>query len=135
MTEEPNQSDEIAAGWVAASMAAVCAALIVMGIGLAWLFGVLDRRAASTDQMASPFATSRPTTPEPWLQVAPRRDLEKLQEQEEIALNAWGRAEEQAAAVQVPIERALDAVAVSGLPRWPKVVPPPDSHIQSGGRP
>jgi hypothetical protein len=134
MSIPQHEPDDIATGWVAAFLAAVCASLGVMGIGLAWMFGAFERRAETSEEPASPFSALRGPPPEPRLQVSPRRDLEALRSREEAALNTWSRKDRDSPYVQVPLERALEAVTASGLPRWPRVEQP-DPHTQDGERP
>ncbi len=54
--------------------------------------------------------------PAPRLQPDPPADLNKFREREEQILNSYGWVDQKAGTVHIPIERAIDMLANSGLP-------------------
>lgn len=123
MQTESHEPAEVAAGAIAALLVSVCAGLLATGLGLAWLFRMFEHNAESMASPASPFAAQRSSPPGPRLQVAPKLDLHELRIREEAVLGGWASTDD-IEFVQVPLERALNEVADTGLPRWPKVALP-----------
>lgn len=78
-------------------------------------FTGLERRAS---QPASPLAAAygRQAPPEPRLQVAPRDDLRRLRAREDEQLHGYGWVDRPAGVTRIPIERAIELLAVRGLP-------------------
>jgi len=76
-----------------------------------------------------PYPTTNPITtniqqreelnarfPDPRLQPDPAADLNKFHVREDEILNTYGWVDQKAGKVHIPIERAIDIVAASGLP-------------------
>jgi hypothetical protein len=63
------------------------------------------------------FSDLSPAFPAPRLQAAPAADLVKLKREAEHHLESYGWIDRKAGIAHIPIERALDIVAKSGIPR------------------
>jgi len=104
-------------------------AIVVFGIGLAVLIAVvlaavwllsarLKRSRSALDPEPSPLAeanTRRPP-PEPRLQTAPVADMVTLRRQEDQVLTEYGPADRATGTARIPIDRAIEILAATGLP-------------------
>lgn len=81
-----------------------------------WTMDLLIRQRSRADRPASPLAEERPVPPEPRLEVAPGRQLERLRAEEEPLLSEYAWVSREAGVVRIPIERAMELVAERGLP-------------------
>jgi hypothetical protein len=82
------------------------------------LFDVLAAREARRQPEVSPLAAALAPQqpPEPRLQASSARDLLEMRAAEERELTTYGWIDEAAGVVRIPIERAMDLVAMEGLP-------------------
>jgi hypothetical protein len=68
-----------------------------------------------------------PKPPPPRLQVNPKRDLDRLEAQENARLNGFGWADRDRQIAHIPIERAMQLLAGRGIAGWP-ASPLPAGH-------
>jgi len=137
MTEQPGIDREIGVRGIVHS--AVWLLVVTLASFLvAWAFYRQQSRAeAAADPKPSPLAEAqRPVVPpEPRLQSTPEKELAALRLEEWQALDAWAPVDPTAEVVQVPVERAIDAVAATG--RLPDFNPPAPGAlaVEQGGPP
>ena len=105
--------------------------IVVAGVGLAivlvmaaaLMLGLFDLFAAHEARVSPPpnplaAAEGPRLPPEPRLQVQPIKDLRELHEAEDTLLDHYGWVDKNAGIVRIPIERAIDLLAVrTGGPR------------------
>lgn len=99
--------------------------LVVSAALAAALFGYLLKRneGAPADPLALRFGRQIP--PEPRLQADPLQDLARLHAEEDAILHSYAWVDRPTGVVRIPIERAVELLAQSGLP----------ARADSGGRP
>ena len=83
-------------------------------IGLILAASLLVQILTPHPQAASYLPTQLP--PEPRLQVAPPQELQTYKATEQARLSTYGWVNKQAGIVHIPIERAMQIIAQSGLP-------------------
>lgn len=82
----------------------------------AWaVFELFAAQAARKDVQPSPLAASD-TPPEPRLVVNEPADLKTVREEEQRVLDGYAWIDKQKGVVRIPVERAMDLVAMEGLP-------------------
>jgi hypothetical protein len=71
--------------------------------------------------------------PQPRLETDERREINDFREQEEETLNSYSWVDQQAGAVRIPIDRAMQLVAQRGLPTRAQsgTVPAPSSDVNT----
>jgi hypothetical protein len=128
-TQEPLENPQIkfeqsdantgrAALWAGAVLILVFVAMLMTFI----LLGGLSQYRAAIEPTPLPLTDSRPTPPPPRLQPNPvdqltaEEELIILRVEEEYILNSYGWVNEQAGIVRIPIERAMQLLAVDELP-------------------
>jgi hypothetical protein len=79
-------------------------AILVMAARLFHYFEAVQ----SLGPPASPFANARTLPPQPRLQVDPRRDLQRWQDEQKAILNSYGWVDRSAGIVRIPIDRAME---------------------------
>ncbi len=93
------------------------AVLIVVALGaMALLFNILESRLGRADQEISPLIDTRQIPFGPRLQVEPARELSEVLEWEERMLNSYGWVDEDTGVFRIPIGRAMEILAETGLP-------------------
>ena len=95
------------------------AILIAAVLGVVWLFSVgLKSARASHDPAPSPLAeaNARRLPPEPRLQTAPNDDMRTLRAREDAVLSGYGPADRATGTARIPIDRAIEILARTGLP-------------------
>jgi len=105
--------------------------VVVSQLLLWWLFDHFsDRETKLSPHVPAIVRLQAPTVPpEPRLQgnapldVNPRLDLKQMRSNEDAFLNHYGWIDPDHGIVHVPIDRALDAVAQTGLPKFKLVEP------------
>jgi hypothetical protein len=90
--------------------------IVVALVGMAVLFNVLDARLGRTDREISPLIDTLQIPPGPLLQVDPAQELKDLLDWEERMLTGYGWVDEDTGVFRIPIERAIEIVAETGLP-------------------
>jgi len=102
---------------------------------VAWAFYREQSRAeVAADPRPSPLLEAqKPVVPPgPRLQSTPEKELAAFRLEEEQSLESWAWVDAPAGLAQVPVERAIDAVAASG--RLPDFNPPaPEAPSAAGG--
>ena len=100
-----------------ARLGAWLAVLTVAGFIVSWgFYRLLSRGERQTDAPPSPIVeASRPAIiPGPPLQATPERDLAALRKSEEARLTGWAWVDRAHGVAQVPVEKAIEAVAADG---------------------
>lgn len=106
--------------------------LIVSQLILWWVFSSLSQR----EQKLSPpvpalIRTQAPKEPpEPRLQANPQLDMRKMLQEEDAVLNHYGWVDPDRGIVRLPIARALDIVALTGLPQFKAAAESPTSKAK-----
>ena len=85
--------------------------LALTGLGLWWFFDQLESYARQGDPPPSPVARNE-APPAPQLQVSARGDLQELRQAERERLGGYGWVDEKNGIVHIPIEEAIDRVAL-----------------------
>jgi hypothetical protein len=99
--------------------------LLVVAALLSWgLFRYFSRPQPGTPP-ASPFEQTRQLPLGPQLQVNPREDLLKYQEQQEQSIENYAWENRGTGTVRVPIERAMELLVQKGLPAQTDTPPAP----------
>lgn len=107
-------------------MVALAVLTVVVVLGLALFFRILDQQAERADAHIPPEARQRVLPPEPRLQVDEKMDLERYLENANEVLNSYAILDEEKGVVRIPIDQAMAIVAEQGWPDWAPVVPVPD---------
>jgi hypothetical protein len=111
------------------------AILIAAVLGVVWLLSVgLKSVTASHDPEPSPLAEAnahRPP-PEPRLQTTPNDDMQTLRAREDAVLTEYGPADRATGTARIPIDRAIEIIAQTGLPEPP---PPAASSAAPSAEP
>jgi hypothetical protein len=95
--------------------------IVLILLGLAWLFQAFNTRLAQQDMPPAPLAQTRPQLPpEPRLQVAPSQELQQMRAAEEALLHSYGWIDQAAGIARLPIDRAVTLLVERGLPAWPE---------------
>lgn len=96
---------------------------VVIQIGLAVLFGYLERRESRRERALGQAPAVAPAvplpSPQPPLQVNPRNDLAALRAEEDLLLGEYAWIDRDLGLVRIPIARAIEIVAERGLPTRP----------------
>jgi len=105
----------------------------VLVTGATWgVYKYIARAVAGPNPIAGPMAASRQELrsegvdpalrfPPPQLQADPVADFNRFHEREQEILNSYGWVDQANGKVRIPIERAIDQVAATGLPVRPNV--------------
>jgi hypothetical protein len=105
---ETSDLDARAVAWCGAGLAVMIA---VIFFALRALFGYFNSR-----HPAGAAAGRNSAPPEPRLQVDPAGDLARFRERENAVINSYGWVDRTAGVVRIPIGRAMDIMALRGLP-------------------
>jgi hypothetical protein len=92
--------------------------LVAVLISMKWMFFYFAK-SQQLGPPASPFENARVLPPAPWLQVAPRVDLQAYCEAQLQELNTYGWVDPHNEVVRIPVDRAMDLIAQLGLPARP----------------
>lgn len=93
--------------------------LVALSMGLMWgLTKAAKREIAGTQAPPPPLAGARenPLPPEPRLETAPAKDLAALRERENAVLGAYAWVDRAKGIAEVPVDRAIEIAAETGLP-------------------
>lgn len=96
------------------------AAVIAVSMAAMWFLSVSLRsaeQAADPPRSPLPEASARQLPPPPLLQDKPERDLAAMRQEEERVLEGYGWVDEAGGVARIPIERAIELIALRGLPR------------------
>ncbi|MFN2387580.1 MAG: hypothetical protein ABR576_15080 [Thermoanaerobaculia bacterium] len=109
-------------------------AAVVIHVGIWLLFRFFERYAEKRDAPPSSLSARRPVEaprnpeklfPEPRLERFPFATRESLRREEDSRLLGYGWVDRGSGVVRIPIERAMDLIAVRGLPPATGSAPPP----------
>lgn len=103
------------------------ALITALVLALLWpLLGFFRRERVALDPAPSPMpeANEPRLPPEPRLQPAPTLDMETLRSREDATLRSYGWVDRPAGIGRIPIDRAIDIVAETGLPEAPPAAAP-----------
>ena len=109
---------------------AITTAVVLAAVG--WMSTRFKSAQEARDPNPSPLAEARAPKPppEPRLQTSPPRDMEQLRAEEDAILGGYGWVDAQRRIGRIPIERAMDILAETGLPSPP---PAASSEKPPGG--
>lgn len=126
VTAAKHETSDVSIRPLAIFLALMTVTLLAVGGIVAGLFRWFEAQAGSHDPPAPAHADDRapPVITEPLLQVSSRRDLQELRSREERVLGATEWVDRETGVARIPIERAIDLAAESGLPKWPAVEEP-----------
>jgi hypothetical protein len=112
-----HEAETLRVSRLAAFAAALVGVVILVEAVLALAIAPFSRDQEANRALAPPrFAGDRGGFPDPQLQKDPASDLAKMKEEELNQLNSYGWVDRSAGIAHIPIERAIDIVAKSGLP-------------------
>ena len=114
--------------------------IVVAQLLLWWLFNTFSARETKLSPHVPAIVKAQRSTvpPEPRLQgnapldLNPRLDLRKMRQDEDAFLNHYGWVDPDRGIVHVPIDKALDFVAQTGLPKFKAMEPKPPSNTRAG---
>jgi hypothetical protein len=109
------------------------AVLLAGGLALtAWVFDLFNVTPEGQGLRGAPVAASPPRPPEPRLQASPVQDMQELRRTENAWLQSYGWVDQAAGIARIPIDRAMELIAVQGLPSWHEIpAPPPTDRPQT----
>lgn len=85
-------------------------------VGMTVFFNFLHRDLEETAPEVSPLFDTHQIPPEPKLQVHPAEELKEVHDWERERLHSYGWIDQTTGVFRIPIERAMQIVAESGLP-------------------
>jgi hypothetical protein len=100
-------------------MICLVVSLLVTGFLVYWQYRWFENRALANDPPPSPRAEERVATPGPGLQIDEVTEGKRLLARQAQELNSVGWVSKDEKLVRIPIEKAMDQVVKSGLPKWP----------------
>jgi hypothetical protein len=123
---------------------ALAIAGVIVAYGLWGVYKYLAKEEYAQPRTTNPLSTSNRelrqvggdpavTFPAPRLQPDPTADMNKFRAREEELLNTYGWIDQSAGKVHIPIERAIDLVAQTGLPTVPEAKLPPAPQPGAAG--
>jgi hypothetical protein len=123
--EPGHEPDDVSPGGIAKTAGALAAILVMVYVALRIAMGEFasidsKNRSAETDRIPPAFAS-------PQLQVDPAGELAGLREEERKRMNSYDWVDRKADIARIPIDRAMDLVARSGLP---KPAATPESRVK-----
>ena len=109
----------------------VLTVLVVVAMGV--YFRTMERRMQRFEERIPDEARERVLPPEPRLVVDEKMALEEYLANARAILDNYALLDEEAGVVRIPIDQAIEHVAVRGLPRWedPDVPEPPEAEIDA----
>lgn len=93
-------------------------ALAIIASGVYWQYHRSLNIARASQESLNPFAAKRSPPPPPRLQTSPADDLQRFRQREEERLASW-QWDRSARFARIPIDRAIDWIAINGRPSWP----------------
>jgi hypothetical protein len=128
------EAQDVNANGVIVFLAGLIGSLVVIMLLVWGMWGVYGRMLTKTG--TEPVPTMGQVPPEPRIQVNPGLDLWRLRAREDAVLNSYGWSDQQAGAIRIPIDRAMDLLAERGLPvrsGAEAAAGAPDTGPESGG--
>ena len=100
-------------------------------IGMSAFFRVMERQTERAEAHIPPEARDRVLPPEPRLIVDERMNLDEYLANARAILDNYAMLDENKGTVRIPVDHAIELVAVRGLPRWEQPEPPvePEAEI------
>ncbi|MEJ2077385.1 MAG: hypothetical protein P8020_02015 [Acidobacteriota bacterium] len=92
-------------------------------VGMTFFFDFLHERYEQAATQISPRVDTRQIPPEPRLQVNPAEERKEVRNWEEQRLHSYEWIDKNTGVFRIPIERAMELVAQSGLPARHKAAP------------
>jgi len=105
---------------------------------LVWLLlGLFRAESVARDPRPSPLEEERGPRlpPEPRLQPSPTADMEAMRAEEEGILGRYGWVDRPAGIGRIPVDRAIDILAETGLRPTPPAAAPPAAPPRAAGEP
>ncbi len=117
-TESGHESDAVSLRGIVWFAVALVAMVIVSGAGMRMVMSAFFREAKDLRALTPPrFNDETGLFPAPRLQANPDVELDNLKQQELARLGGYGWVDKKAGVAHIPIDRAIDILARSGLPR------------------
>jgi hypothetical protein len=116
-------------------------ALIGAGMAIVLVFGLVMNHFAAIEHRLhsiypSRFAIDVDSLPKPRLQENPAGDLVRMRAEEQRRIDSYGWVDRKAGIAHIPVERAMDILAKTGLPKVPAPAPvsglPPRTFVPPG---
>ncbi len=105
--------------------------IAISGLALLLMMQYFAARGRELTALAPPrFGDSSPPFPAPRLQPDPAAELIQMRDQELRRLNGYGWVDQKAGIAHIPIERAMEVIAKSGIP---PVEPPAAAAMKPAG--
>ena len=106
--------------------------IIVSQLVLWWVFSSFSQREQRLSPPVPALIRSQApkVPPEPRLQANPQSDMRMMLQEEDEVLNHYGWVDPDRGIVRLPIARALDIVALTGLPQFKAAAEPPTSKAK-----
>ena len=92
------------------------ALIVVAMFAMTFFFDFLQQRYQQAAGEVSPLVDTRQIPPNPRLQVKPSDELQEVHNWEDQRLHSYGWVDKEAGVFRIPIDRAMEIVAESGLP-------------------
>jgi hypothetical protein len=125
-TQLDHEPDDVSLGGVLKTAAVLLVAVIVVDLVLRTVMGGFSSIDSAIRARGLPGGDAA-SVPPPRLQVAPPLELARLKEEEHIRTISYGWVDRRAGVARIPIDRAMEIVSRSGLPR---VAPAPASQAK-----
>jgi hypothetical protein len=116
-------------------------ALVVTGVAVESVFGLVMKHFADQEQRLASLYPSRIAIdvdrfPTPRLQENPATELARMRAEEQRRVDSYGWVDRKAGIAHIPVERAMDILAKTGLPKVAAPAPvagvPPRTFIPPG---
>jgi hypothetical protein len=119
-TKRGHEADKPVVRTLVIFAAALVGVGIIIELALRFVMEGFSGEAQSLRALAPPrFKDDSGLFPSPRLQADPATELSKLKEESLARLNGYGWVDEDAGVAHIPIDRAIDILAESGLPAIP----------------
>jgi hypothetical protein len=105
-------------GFSGGVIAVTLLALVIMW----WMSDSFKRQEQAKDPMPSPLAEAQldPIPPGPRLQATPPRDMDELRKRDREALTTYGWVDKSAGVARIPVDRAIEILAVDAAKKEPR---------------
>ncbi|MGE5303630.1 MAG: hypothetical protein ACM3TN_09905 [Alphaproteobacteria bacterium] len=120
-TEARHERRDLSPRNIAVFAASLAVTVILVGWVCYELFGHFLRVEKETQVPPAPLSISPRPVPGPRLVVNPGQDMQALRASEDAILNTYGWVDREKGIVRIPIDRAIELVAQTGLPMRPQI--------------
>jgi hypothetical protein len=119
--EPRHEKRDVSVGKVALFGLGLVALIVLIGSIIPVLFFKYMAVETAPPPPRSPLFGKQELPPEPRLERVPGLEFQKIRAAEEQQLNSYGWVDKSTGTVRIPIERAMDLIALHGLPQRPDV--------------